>query len=79
MRARACAALFMCVHSRLARASAPHPHALPLPLATQFHALWAGPASIVFMGEMVSPNRKLLAVFPVCLFYMVVSWMVFMV
>jgi hypothetical protein len=31
------------------------------------------------MSEMMSPNRRLLAVFPVALFYMVVSWMVFMV
>jgi hypothetical protein len=30
------------------------------------------------MIEMVSPNRRLLAVYPVCLFYLVVSWMVFM-
>jgi hypothetical protein len=31
------------------------------------------------MSEMVVASRRLLAVFPVCLFYMVVSWMVFMV
>ncbi len=58
-----------------------HPHtrntASTLTLsAPQFPAL---AASVVFMGEMMSPNRRLLAVFPVGLFYMVVSWMVFMV
>jgi hypothetical protein len=34
---------------------------------------------MVFMSEMVAAPRRLLAVFPVALFYVVVSWMVFLV
>ena len=39
---------------------------------------WSCRASVVFMSEMVAPTRRILAVYPVCLFYLVVSWMVFM-
>mmetsp|Transcript_3858 Transcript_3858/g.12243 ORF Transcript_3858/g.12243 Transcript_3858/m.12243 type:complete len:197 (+) Transcript_3858:26-616(+) len=38
--------------------------------------VWATRASVVFMAQMVPPERKALAVFPVFLFYVVISWMV---
>jgi hypothetical protein len=41
--------------------------------------VWSCRASVVFMKEMVPSARRLLAVYPVCLFYMMVAWMVFMV
>jgi hypothetical protein len=41
--------------------------------------VWSCRASVVFMKEMVPAARRLLAVYPVCLFYMMVAWMVFMV
>ena len=41
--------------------------------------VWCCRASVVFMREMVPAARRLLAVYPVCLFYMMVAWMVFMV
>jgi hypothetical protein len=44
-----------------------------------FAYVWCCRASVVFMSEMVLERRRLLAVFPVCLFYLVVAWMVFMV
>lgn len=34
-------------------------------------------ASVVFMTAMVPPNRRLLALYPVCLFYVVIAWMVY--
>ena len=34
------------------------------------------PASVVFMSQIISPERKVLAVFPVFLFYIFISWMV---
>jgi hypothetical protein len=33
-------------------------------------------ASVVFMSQLVSPNRKALAVYPVFLFYIVLSWVI---
>ncbi len=34
-------------------------------------------ASVVFMGDTVVSERRMLAVFPVCLFYIVMAWMVY--
>lgn len=34
-------------------------------------------ASVVFMGDTVVAERRMLAVFPVCLFYIVMAWMVY--
>ena len=39
--------------------------------------LWSTRASVVFMGSMVPEDRRVLAVFPVCLFYLVMAWMVY--
>ena len=35
-------------------------------------------ASVVFMSELVDSNKKLLAVYPVCLFYTLIAWMAYM-
>jgi hypothetical protein len=37
---------------------------------------WATFASIGFMAELVPPNRKVIAVYPVFLFYFVLGWLV---
>eukprot|EP00163_Fabomonas_tropica_P028780 TRINITY_DN593_c0_g1_i1.p1 TRINITY_DN593_c0_g1~~TRINITY_DN593_c0_g1_i1.p1 ORF type:complete len:199 (+),score=5.07 TRINITY_DN593_c0_g1_i1:236-832(+) len=37
---------------------------------------WATMASIGFMGDLVPANRRILAVYPVFLFYISVSWMI---
>jgi hypothetical protein len=38
--------------------------------------LWSTVASVGFFAGMVSPPRKLLATYPVCLFYSVLAWMI---
>ena len=38
--------------------------------------LWATRASVVFMSSMVDESRKILAVYPVFLFYIVIAWMI---
>mmetsp|Transcript_25569 Transcript_25569/g.43116 ORF Transcript_25569/g.43116 Transcript_25569/m.43116 type:complete len:197 (-) Transcript_25569:76-666(-) len=38
--------------------------------------IWSTRASVVFMGEVISPERKTLAVFPVLFFYTFISWMI---
>jgi hypothetical protein len=38
---------------------------------------WATRASSVFMAELVDPPKRLLAVYPLCLFYALLSWMCF--
>lgn len=38
---------------------------------------WATRASVVFMSQLVDPERKMLAAFPVLLFYLILCWMVF--
>lgn len=38
--------------------------------------IWSTRASVVFMGEVISPERKSLAVFPVFFFYTFISWMI---
>lgn len=38
--------------------------------------IWSTRASVVFMGEVISPERKTLAVFPVFFFYTFISWMI---
>lgn len=38
--------------------------------------LWATYASIIFMGDSQPPNRKALAVYPIFLFYFIISWLV---
>ena len=37
---------------------------------------WATRASVMFMGAMVEEKRRLLAVYPVVLFYIVILWMI---
>jgi protein YIPF6 len=37
---------------------------------------WATRASIVFIAQMIDEKRKTLAVYPVILFYLVISWMI---
>ena len=39
--------------------------------------VWATRASVVFMSQLVSEERRLLAAFPVFLFYLVIAWMIF--
>ena len=39
--------------------------------------LWSTRASVVFMSELVRKERKLLAAYPVLLFYLVLTWMIF--
>ena len=36
--------------------------------------LWSTRASVVFMSQMVKQERKILAVYPVLLFYIVLTW-----
>jgi len=38
---------------------------------------WATRASVVFMSQLVNPDRKILAAFPVFLFYAVLTWLAF--
>lgn len=37
---------------------------------------WATRASVVFMASMVAEKRRILAVYPVFLFYIVIAWMI---
>eukprot|EP01111_Echinosteliopsis_oligospora_P009748 TRINITY_DN2913_c0_g1_i1.p1 TRINITY_DN2913_c0_g1~~TRINITY_DN2913_c0_g1_i1.p1 ORF type:complete len:217 (-),score=42.38 TRINITY_DN2913_c0_g1_i1:521-1117(-) len=37
---------------------------------------WAAFASVGFMSGVVPPARKAIAVYPVCMFYIVISWMI---
>lgn len=39
--------------------------------------IWSTRASVVFMTEMVAPQRRALAVYPTLLFYIVIGWLVF--
>ncbi len=39
--------------------------------------LWSMRASVVFMSSLVSERRRALAVFPLCLFYLVIAWLVY--
>lgn len=36
---------------------------------------WSSRASVVFMGQLVPPEKKLLVLYPVYLFYSVISWL----
>jgi len=47
-------------------------------IVTTVSFAWSTRASVVFMSQLVNPNRKGLAAFPVFLFYSVLSWLVFM-
>ena len=38
--------------------------------------VWSSRASVVFMSQLVKPERKVLAVYPVLLFYVVLSWVI---
>ncbi|XP_066145488.1 protein YIPF6 isoform X2 [Euwallacea fornicatus] len=38
--------------------------------------IWATYASMIFLGDSQKPGRKLLAVYPIGLFYFVISWLV---
>ena len=63
----------------------PFPLSLHTQLSANYSALFsdypaaaATTASVVFMGELVSPQRRALAVYPTLLFYIVIAWLVFM-
>eukprot|EP00301_Raphidiophrys_heterophryoidea_P005517 c12306_g2_i1.p1 GENE.c12306_g2_i1~~c12306_g2_i1.p1 ORF type:complete len:209 (+),score=37.59 c12306_g2_i1:38-628(+) len=45
-------------------------------LVTSSSFIWATTASVGFMAQMVPPDRKALAVYPVVLFYLFIAWMV---
>jgi len=47
-------------------------------IITTISFAWSTRASVVFMSQLVNPNRKGLAAFPVFLFYSVLCWLVFM-
>jgi len=38
--------------------------------------MWSTTASLGFMGELVPPNRKALAVYPLFLFYITIGWLI---
>ncbi|XP_072170867.1 protein YIPF6-like [Diadema setosum] len=38
--------------------------------------LWSTLASLAFLADSQAPHRKALAVFPICLFYFVIGWMI---
>ncbi|GAU87484.1 hypothetical protein RvY_00319 [Ramazzottius varieornatus] len=38
--------------------------------------LWATWASVVFLGDTQQPNRKALSVYPIFLFYLIISWLI---
>lgn len=40
--------------------------------------VWSTRASVLFMSQLVEPERKALAAYPALLFYVCISWMVFM-
>ncbi len=39
--------------------------------------LWSTKASVVFMSQLVKTERKVLATYPVFLFYIVIAWMIY--
>ena len=39
--------------------------------------LWASRASVLFMAHIVPMQRRLLAVYPLTLFYAVIAWLIF--
>ena len=39
-------------------------------------AVWGSRASVNFMSGLVAPEKRLLAVYPVCLFYLAVGWII---
>eukprot|EP01099_Mayorella_cantabrigiensis_P007289 TRINITY_DN640_c0_g1_i3.p1 TRINITY_DN640_c0_g1~~TRINITY_DN640_c0_g1_i3.p1 ORF type:complete len:206 (-),score=22.35 TRINITY_DN640_c0_g1_i3:17-634(-) len=46
---------------------------------TCFCVFWASAATASFVGELVPPQRKVLAVYPLFLFYFVVGWIIILV
>lgn len=46
------------------------------PAAPTFFSVSFRPASTAFLADSQPPNRKALAVYPVFLFYFVISWMI---
>ncbi len=40
---------------------------------------WSSFASVGFMGALVAPPRKLLSVYPVVLFYLVLAWLILVI
>ncbi|CAH1958025.1 unnamed protein product [Acanthoscelides obtectus] len=38
--------------------------------------IWATYASMIFLGDSQKPNRKMLALYPIGLFYFIISWLV---
>ena len=46
-------------------------------LAVAAALVWATRASVVFMSDLVDAPKRTLAVYPVCLFYALLGWMVF--
>lgn len=45
-------------------------------LITLFACIWSTIASLAFLADSQPRHRKVLAVYPICLFYFVISWMV---
>lgn len=41
--------------------------------------MWINIASIAFMGDLVPPTKRKLALYPVCLFYIFLSWFVLII
>ncbi|CEG37607.1 yipf6-like protein [Plasmopara halstedii] len=52
------------------------PHILLRMVIVSIGFLWSTRASVVFMSKLVPPKRKALTVYPVLLFYLLISWMV---
>lgn len=40
---------------------------------------WSSWASVGFMGALVTRNRKMLSVYPVVLFYLILAWLILVV
>merc|ERR1712137_232048 len=47
-------------------------------VVTAVAVAWSSLATVGFISEMVPKSRKILAVYPIVLFYLVLGWMVFM-
>ena len=45
-------------------------------VVTSVCMFWSTRASVVFISQMIDAKRKILAVYPVVLFYLVISWMI---
>lgn len=63
-------------HRCLRRLRVGDPRSVPRAPCPRRQLTRAATASVVFMAQMVPTERKVLAVFPVFLFYVVISWMI---